>query len=302
MSIRGIFIGVVAAFTGLVGLMTIFGSFYSVDPGTEAVVLNFGAPVDSVGPGLHFKAPFTQSVLLISMQSRFFDFDEESYSRDQQPAQIKFSVNFHVTPGSAQTVVTSYTTFDKLVERVLQQKGPAVLKNVFGTYDAQTAIQNRAKLNSDFLNSLQASVEGSPLTIESVQIKDIKFSPDYEAAIAAKQQATVQVQQQQQLLAQEQIKAQIVATTAKGQADAAIAQATGAAEAIKLNADANAHAIQVQGDAQAAVVKAKGDALKDNSQLIELTKAERWNGILPTTMLPNGTVPFLDMTPSQVTP
>ena len=28
--------------------------------------------------------------------------------------------------------------------------------------------------------------------------------------------------------------------------------------------------------------------------LIELTKAERWDGKLPTTVLPNGTLPFID--------
>jgi hypothetical protein len=28
---------------------------------------------------------------------------------------------------------------------------------------------------------------------------------------------------------------------------------------------------------------------------VELTKAERWNGVLPTTVLPNGALPFIDI-------
>lgn len=41
-------------------------------------------------------------------------------------------------------------------------------------------------------------------------------------------------------------------------------------------------------------LRAKAEALASNLQLVELTKAERWDGVLPTTMLPNNTIPFLD--------
>ena len=32
-----------------------------------------------------------------------------------------------------------------------------------------------------------------------------------------------------------------------------------------------------------------------NAQLIALTQAEKWNGVLPATMVPGGTVPFLNL-------
>jgi hypothetical protein len=35
--------------------------------------------------------------------------------------------------------------------------------------------------------------------------------------------------------------------------------------------------------------------LATNVNLVELTKAEKWNGQLPTTMLPNSTIPFMEM-------
>ncbi|MEO8757875.1 MAG: prohibitin family protein [Devosia sp.] len=279
----------------LVAAFTVFGSWYTVDQGQEAILLRNGAVVTTEGPGLHFKTPWIDTVAGVSLQSHTQSYDQmESYSRDQQPATIQLSVNFHVPPGGGAQVYSEYGSFDAMVARLLDQKVPSVFKDVFGTYDAQSAIQQRAKLNTDVLNSLQTGIIG-PLIIESVQIKDIKFSPDYEAAIAAKQQATVKVQEQQQLLAQEQVKAQIVATTAKGLSDAAIAEATGAAEAVKLNADAEAHAIQVKGDAEAAVIAQRGAALKDNPGVVALIQAEKWDGRLPTTMPPNATVPFLSL-------
>lgn len=45
----------------------------------------------------------------------------------------------------------------------------------------------------------------------------------------------------------------------------------------------------------AAAIKAKSDALASSPNLVELTKAEKWNGALPTTMVPDATLPFMRM-------
>lgn len=60
-------------------------------------------------------------------------------------------------------------------------------------------------------------------------------------------------------------------------------------------AKAEAEAITLRGNAEAEAVRVKGAALRDNPSLIGLVQAERWNGVLPTTMLPNSTVPFMEM-------
>ncbi|MDO5650467.1 MAG: hypothetical protein Q4G11_07665, partial [Gallicola sp.] len=52
------------------------------------------------------------------------------------------------------------------------------------------------------------------------------------------------------------------------------------------------------GEAEADAIRMRSDALANNPALIELTKAENWNGVLPTTVLPNGTIPFIDTAPN----
>jgi regulator of protease activity HflC (stomatin/prohibitin superfamily) len=106
------------------------------------------------------------------------------------------------------------------------------------------------------------------------------------------------VQKRQQELAQQKVQAEITVTQAQAQADAQIAQATAAATAVKLAADAEAHAIQVKGDAEAAVIANRGKALRDNPGVVALIQAEKWDGALPRTMPPNGTVPFIDVAPT----
>ena len=72
----------------IIGVPTVTSAWYTVDQGQEAVLLRTGAIVGTEGPGLHFKAPWIDSVRYVSLQSHFIDYDEESYSRDQQPAQV----------------------------------------------------------------------------------------------------------------------------------------------------------------------------------------------------------------------
>jgi regulator of protease activity HflC (stomatin/prohibitin superfamily) len=103
------------------------------------------------------------------------------------------------------------------------------------------------------------------------------------------------VQKLRQNAEREKVQAQITVTQAQAAADARRADAQAQADAVKLQAEAEAEAIQLRGDAEAKAIKARGDALRDNPNLIFLTQAEKWNGQLPTTMLPNASVPMLNL-------
>lgn len=289
---------VVAAIVIIFGGLIFFGSWYQIDQGEEGVVLRNGAVVSTQGPGLHFKLPIIEDVKEISLQSHTETFEQmESYSRDQQPAQIRLSVSYHVIPGTGASIYAEYGSVDNMIARLVYPRVPALFKNVFGQYDALGAIQQRAKLNSDALAALQAGISEF-LVIESVQVEDIKFSAAYENSIEEKQLATVEVQKRQQELAQQKVQAEITVTQAQAQADAQIAQATAEATAVKLAAEAEAYAIEIKGRAEATAIDQRGQALRDNPGVVSLVQAEKWNGQLPYTMPPNGTVPFLDLSPS----
>jgi len=50
-------------------IVTAYGSFFQVEPEEEAVVLRFGAPMESVyGPGLHFKLPLIDRAFVVPVE------------------------------------------------------------------------------------------------------------------------------------------------------------------------------------------------------------------------------------------
>lgn len=263
------------------------GSWYTVDQGERGVITRFGAVVGIAGPGLGFKIPFMTSVTHLSVQTQKLQLDnEEAYSQDQQPAHLQLSVNYSVVPGQVADVYAQFSNIENLEARLILPRVRQQLKNIFGHYTAATAISQRDRLNSEVREAIQNAVKG-PVEIEGVQIEDLKFSPAYEEAIEARMTAEVEVQKSRQKVENEKQLAQITVTQAQAKADSQLALAKAEAEAAR-----------IRGEAEASAIKAKGDALKENPGLIQFTLADRWNGSLPTTMVPGGSVPFIDVKPA----
>jgi len=268
----------------LLVLVTLMGSWYTVDETERGVLLRNGAIVKVVEPGLSFKIPFIETVKSISVQSNATTYQGlQAYSKDQQTATLNVSVSWHVLPAEVDKVYMQYQDLDGLVSRLISRQVPTQVENVFGQYNAVSAVQNRGKFVNDVTKAIKEAIAG-PVVIDGVQIENIDFSDDYERSIALRMKAEVEVKTRAQMLATEQVEAQIVVTRAQAEADSRVAQAKADAEATRL-----------RGDAEADAIKAKTLALSSNPALIELTKAERWDGKLPTTMLPNGTLPFIEV-------
>lgn len=272
-------------FVVLILICTAFGSFYTIDQGERGIKLRYGAVVSVSEPGFHFKWPFIDDVKLISVRTETMHYQNMSaYSRDQQPAKIIASVTYRVPDSEVGTLYNQYQTVDAFVNRVINRQVPTQIENVFGQFNAITAVQDRARLIKELTDSVKASMKNDPIIIDSVQVENIIFSEAYEKSVESRMQAEVEVQTEKQKLDKEQINAQIVVARAKGVADSRLAEARAEAEATR-----------IRGQAEADAIKARAAALAQNENLIELTKAERWDGKLPTTMLPNGAVPFLNM-------
>ncbi|MFA9261861.1 MAG: prohibitin family protein [Undibacterium sp.] len=280
-NIFGLGIGV---FVALTLIFSSLGSFYTIDQGARGVVLRNGAFTGISDPGLGFKMPWVDSVVEISVQSHSITYDKiEAYSRDQQPAVIRLSLNYRIPADQVEKVYEEYGGADAMVSRLLERKMFDQFKTVFGSFRAADAISDRSRLNIEFLTALKNSITG-PVMVESVQIEDISFTDAYESGIEAKQLAEVQVATLAQSVAQAKQTALITVTDAQAKADAVVAAAKAEGEAVK-----------IRGAAEASAIDAKGKALRDNPGLVSLIAAEKWTGVLPTTMVPNSTVPFLDL-------
>ncbi|EJG5415723.1 prohibitin family protein [Salmonella enterica] len=291
MSIKaGIGIGGVAV-VALVGLSTLFGSWYTIDQTERGVVLRNGKIVDVAEPGLHIKWPFIESVEKISTQVHKASYKQvTAYSKDQQPATITISVNYAVPPSNVAEVYASSKDLDSLVARILDPQVPEKAENTFGQFTAVSVVQQRADFVKAFTENVRSALKDvkSPLFIESVNVENIDFSAAYEASVEKQMQAEVAINTRRQNLETEKVNADIERTRAQGVADGKLAEAKAAADAIKL-----------RGDAEAAALEAKARAIANNPQLVAMMAVEKWDGVLPKQQVPGSSVPFLNLSPTR---
>ena len=257
----------------VIAVMTFFGCWYTVDQGERAVVLRLGATVGEDGPGLHFKLPWINTVHKITVQNQNRRYTKlESYSRDQQSADLTVSVTFMASDPSA--VYSQYGDLEGAVARLIDPRVMSGVKTIFGQYDAVRAIQERAALNNDIAAAITSAITG-PIQIVSVQVENIDFSDAYEQSVEQRMLAQVEIQKREENLRTTQVEAEIARTKAEGEANA----------------------IRLRGEAEGAAIKARGDALRANADLVQLQAVEKWDGHLPTTMVPGSALPFLNLSP-----
>ena len=77
----------------IVVCMIVLGSWYTVDQTERGVRLRTGAVIGVAQPGLGFKVPFIDAIEKVSVKTITYSWDKmNSYSYDQQPADLKISV------------------------------------------------------------------------------------------------------------------------------------------------------------------------------------------------------------------
>lgn len=262
---------------------------FSVDEGEIGLVTKYGEIQETKSAGLHWRSWLEDDVVFSTREQKITigGFDEKgdltggisAYTGDTQTVTTALTIIYKLTDPIV--VYKNYRTTQNMINQLIEPRSRQALEIVFSGYTAQRALENRAKLTTDITTQIREAVKGYPLEITAVQTV-IQFNKEYEKRVEESVQKNVAIQTEERNLIIQKKKAEIARVDAQAKADA---------EVIKAKADAEK--VRLAGEAEAAAIRAKGEALKENRQLVELTAAEKWNGVLPTTMTPNGTLPFV---------
>lgn len=273
----------VLAMAGLVGLIVLMSSWYTVPEGYVAVLTRNGAVIGEAKPGLNFKVPMIDNAYDMSVQTRRVNFEDvAAYSKDIQQATSYVTVNSRLDPAF---VMKTYTTVGLNYETVLlNARVFKHLKERMGKHNAIDIINNRDLVSNEVEDALREDMAQFGIIVEDVQIANIDFSNAYEHAAEEAQVAKAAVTKAQQELEKAKVETQKL-----------IATADATAKSTQLTADAQAYKIKAEATAEAESIRMKGQALQANPLVLELTRIQKWQGQVPTTMLPGASVPMISL-------
>lgn len=264
-------------------LSVVLGSFIVIPAGHTGVVVTFGSVSENVlQEGIHLKIPFAQSVEQIDNRIVKLEVSTEAFSKDLQTITTVLAVNYRISKSMSYSI---YKEVGGGFEDVIVI--PAVnevLKAVVAKYTASDLVASRSVVSTELDTQLDEMLNKRGIFVEDFNIIDWDFSPEYIAAVEAKQVAeqnlikTRTEQEQQIVIAEAESKRKVIAANAE-------------AESTLITAEAEAKRIVMEAEAQAEANKKLSESLTDN--VIKYLELQKWNGSLP--YVTGSASPFVDI-------
>ena len=247
---------------GIVALILLFGTFFTVSEGQKALITTFGKASNTIyGAGIHMKLPLIQHVKRFDVKTIRADYKTQTYTKDIQTATIIVSYSYNLI---ANDIVQTYKEYgNDWQERILYPNLEQAVKAEVGTWNADTMVANRDKVAEDILKSLQDRMlaHNYPVSITNFQMINIDYSNQFEQAIEKKVIA-------EQTALEEENRTKQIEQKAKQQVVAAKAEAKS--------------------------MRIRANALAQNPKLVSYEAVQKWDGRLPQIMAGNST-PILDL-------
>ena len=275
---------------GVLILLMIVWPFYSVPTGSRGVITQFGKIVGIEPEGLAVLPPW-QKLTLFSIRSEQADIENAAgATSDTQPVTVSLTVRYSISPDKVAEVFEKYSHTGDLSSYV-QTATHEIFKAVTAKYTAPDLIAQRAKVSADIYSALAEKLAIYGAQVINIDMRNFAFQESYMRAINSKveqeqlRQAadnklkTVESEQKQKVAIAE-AEASAVRATADGEAYARLKVATAEAESLKI---------------QSAALAQSKDVLELRRITVEQTKAEKWNGQLPSAIYAGAPIPFLNV-------
>lgn len=250
---------------GLLGFMLVWGSFYTVNTGTRAIIFRFGQIIDVTDEGLHLKLPFIDKRLIVDVRTQKASSPASAGTRDMQSVTTEVAVNYHLNAASLAKIYaqSGLEVREKLIDPRIQE----VVKAVVAKYSAEQLLVQREAVKTDIFTNLKNSLAKYSIVVEDIQITNFSFSPAFDKAIELKQTAE-----------QSALKAKNDLQRIRIEAEQKISMAEAEAKTIEI---------------QSLAVKAQG-----GEGYVQLKAIEKWDGKLPQ-YSGSAAVPFIQLKPAQ---
>lgn len=202
----------------LLVLIFFFGSFTFVGAGQVGVVTRFSAVNRVATPGLVIKLPLIESVHSMNTRIQKDQVAAQAASKDLQTVSSTIAVNYHLNGEKAVTVFQNIgeNYQDTVVSPAIQES----FKATTAKFTAEQLINQRESIRAGVQELLTEKLSPYHIVVDNFNIVNFDFSPEFNAAIEAKQVASQQVETAKQKLAQAEVDAKTAVAKAQGQADA----------------------------------------------------------------------------------
>lgn len=265
-------------FVGILALLLLVWTFEMVEAGSVKEVLRFGKPIGrTLQPGVNLVIPIADRTVKLNTkrliyettskekqkgsQADYKDYPVDTNTADGQQVDIYYTVRFSVDPTKTTWIVSNIGNEFALVEKIVKTESRIWARNVPREYTAEDLYTgNVQEVQRKIEDILRPKFLNNGILLDSVGIREIKFTEQYVKAIEDKQIEAVKVET-----------AENKARQAVYEKEQRITQAEGQAKEQQLQRETI------------------------SKELLEKMWIEKWDGHLPTYMLGEGGSPLIQL-------
>ena len=250
----------------LIACLTLLQCFESIPTGFVGIKTKFGKAQEGIlEEGLNFKVPYMEQIITIDCRTKKIESKSEASTKDLQTVIAEIAVNYNVEREEAnrlfREVGISYENI--IITPAIQES----IKSTMAAYTAEELITKRAEVSNKIQTTLTDKISERGFKVTEFNITNIDFSQEYDEAIEAKA-----VKQQEVITAQAELEKQKI----QNEKEISIAEK------------------------DAKVMELQNSQITENT--LKLRKIEamqkfinKWNGVLPTTMVGEDLNTFLNI-------
>ncbi|MDD5163055.1 MAG: SPFH domain-containing protein [Candidatus ainarchaeum sp.] len=188
----------------------------------RAVIYRFGKVVRVGGPGWTFVLPIIESFKIVDLRTHTIDIPpQEVITSDKIVLTIDAIIYLYVKPDN-QSVVKSVVEI-KDYEKAAEEFVKSTVRDVSGTLSFTELITNISEFNKRVLSEIEKIAEAWGVTVEAVQISNIKIPKELEDALTNQKAAEQQKFARSQLADAHKLEIEAVKAAAEQLSDKALA-------------------------------------------------------------------------------
>ncbi len=291
----------VGAFVLFIGYMVATMGIYTIESGRVGVLATFGKYSDEIKePGLHFKIPGVQDVLVMDVKMQTAHYHGEVDKPDTSGVisrphivvldaknlniGVDLTVQFSPSPEKAKDILTAYGTnyFDKLINPIIRD----IVRDVAGQYGAEQVALKRTSIGSELKARLQAKFDELPFILNDVQLRHIELPTIVKKKVEEVQIAKQEEQRLEMIEKQARKNQEIKTIEANTRLIEVTTEAKADAEKKRIEAEAKAYQILKEAEAVAKANRVITESL--NPQILLLETVNKWDGQYPKLLAGDG--------------
>ena len=172
----------------VIGVILIIFSFiiYIIKQFERSIILRLGKYHKQIGPGINYRIPFIDNVLVIDIRERVREFKaERMLTKDNVPVTIDAILRYKIIEDRTNDAILNVENFNEMIQQVSQ----TTLRNNIGSSVFQDILSKREEINQHIRSIISNEASNWGIEVVGVEIRQVIIPQELEAAMSKQAQA-----------------------------------------------------------------------------------------------------------------